>query len=119
MPPGVETRPHPEANMSRRQPKLVVLTLASSLLLAVLPARAQARPAAREVGLERSQATDFIHLLWMSFSNLWSPRPWTSIRGGEGGSLDPNGKPLGAGTSIVPPVPPSDEGGSLDPDGHH
>lgn len=105
--------------MSRRQLKIVVLTLASSLLLAVLPARAQARPAARAVGIEGPQATDFVHILWMSLSDLWSPRPWISIRGGEGGSLDPNGKPLGGGTSIVPPVPPSDEGGSLDPDGHH
>jgi hypothetical protein len=108
--------------MSRRQPKLVVLTLASSLLIAVLPARAQARPAARALGVERTQVTDFVHLLWMSLSSLWGPRPataLTSIRGGEGGSLDLNGRPLGAGASIVPNVPPSDEGGSLDPDGHH
>ena len=108
--------------MSRRRPQLIALVLASSLLLAALPAFAQARTGARAHGPTKTEAADFIHLLWSSLSALWSSAPspaLTSTRGGEGGSLDPNGKPLGSGIAVVPTAPPDDEGASLDPDGHH
>lgn len=109
--------------MSRRQPKLVAVVLTLSLVLAALPALAQGRPAAGAHGAQGSlQATDWLRLSWKLLSGLWSGEPagartLTSIRGHEGGSLDPDGKPRTTTPIVVTPTL-DDEGASLDPDGN-
>lgn len=104
--------------MSRRQPKLFALAVVLSLLLVALPAAAQGRASA---GARSPQAADWLKVTWSFLSSLWTgepaPRGVVSIRGAEGGSLDPDGKPL-ATTTSTPQLPPSsDEGASLDPHG--
>jgi len=105
--------------MSRRQPKLVAVVLTLSLLLAALPALAQGRPAAGAHGAP--QAADWLRFTWKLLSGLWSGEPagaraLTSIRGHEGGSLDPDGKPRTTTPIVVTPTL-DDEGASLDPHG--
>ncbi len=102
--------------MSRRQPKLSVIALTLSILLAALPALAQGRSATAARGQHSSiQAADWVRLTWNTLSGLWGGQPAhspTSIRGNEGGSLDPDGKPHAATTTAVTTVP-SDPGGAL------
>jgi len=109
--------------MSRRQPKLVAVVLTLSLVLAALPALAQGRPAAGAHGAQGAlQATEWLRVTWKLLNGLWSGQPTgarslTSIRGHEGGSLDPDGKPRTPTTSVVVPPALDDEGASLDPHG--
>jgi hypothetical protein len=117
MPPDAGAGSAQEANMSRRQPKLLATTVVLSLLLAALPAAAQGRAGARP---SVTQASGWLEVTWSFLTSLWSgapaPRGVVSIRGAEGGSLDPDGKPH-ATTTATTQVPPSDEGVSLDPHG--
>jgi hypothetical protein len=105
--------------MSRRQPKLFAIAVVLSLLLAALPAAAvQGRAGARA---RAPQATDWMKVTWGFLTSLWTgapaPQGVVSIRGSEGGSLDPHGT-SGATTTSTPQLPPpSDEGASLDPHG--
>lgn len=106
--------------MSRRQPKLLAIAVVLSLLLAALPAAAvQGRAGARA---RAPQTTDWMKVTWGFLTSLWTgvpaPQGVVSIRGAEGGSLDPDGKPLATTvTSTTQLPPPSDEGASLDPHG--
>jgi hypothetical protein len=109
--------------MSRRQPQLVAIVLALSLVLAALPALAQGRPAAGAHGAHGTlQAPEWLRVTWDFLSGLWSGKPGgtrglISIRGHEGASLDPDGKVRTPTTSVVVPPPTEDEGASLDPHG--
>jgi hypothetical protein len=122
MSPGAGTCSDQEANMSRRQPQLFAIAVVLSLLLAALPAAAQGRSPA---GARPAQTADWVKVTWSFLSAFWSgapaspaPQGLVSIRGGEGASLDPDGKAHTSGTtSAVVPPPPSAEGVSLDPHG--
>ena len=102
--------------MSRRQPKLFAIAVVLSLLLAALPAVAQGRAGS---GAHAAQTTDWMEVTWGFLTSLWggqpAPRGIVSIRGAEGGSLDPHGTSLTTTTTQLPPS--SDEGVSLDPHG--
>jgi len=106
--------------MSHRQPKLLAIAVVLSLVLAALPAAAQGRPApARPAARSAVQAPHWLAVTWSLLTALWSGEPatWlTTIRGQEGGSLDPDGKPAHVTTSTTIPIL-DDEGASLDPDG--
>lgn len=104
--------------MSRRQPKLFAIAVVILLLLAALPAAAQGRAGARA---SAPQAADWLKVAWGFLTSLWGGAPAShgivSIRGAEGGSLDPDGKRLATTTSTTQLPPSSDEGASLDPHG--
>jgi len=105
--------------MSRRPAKLFAIAVVLSLLLAALPAAAQGRAGA---GTRAPQAADWLKVTWGFLTSLWggapAPQGVVSIRGAEGGSLDPDGKPLATTTTSTTQLPPSlDEGVSLDPHG--
>jgi len=104
--------------MSRRQPKLFAIAVVLSLLLAALPAAAQGRAGS---GARAAQSTDWLKVTWGFLTSLWggapAPRGIVSIRGAEGGSLDPDGKAATSTTSTVLIPPTSAEGVSLDPHG--
>jgi hypothetical protein len=104
--------------MSRRQPKLLAIAVVLSLLLAALPAAAQGRAGSRP---SATQTSGWLEVTWSFLTSLWSgapaPRGVVSIRGAEGGSLDPDGKSHTSTTATTQLPPPSDEGGSLDPHG--
>ena len=105
--------------MSRRQPKLLAIAVVLSLLLAALPAAAvQGRAGVRA---RAPQTADWLKVTWGFLTSLWTcapaPQGVVSIRGDEGGSLDPDGKPLATTPSTTQRPPPSDEGASLDPHG--
>ncbi len=103
--------------MSRRQPKLLATAVVLSLLLAALPAVAQGRAGVRP---PVTQTSGWLEVTWSFLTSLWSGAPVpggvVSIRGAEGGSLDPHGVSATT-TTATTQTPPSDEGASLDPHG--
>jgi hypothetical protein len=104
--------------MSRRPAKLFAIAVVLSLLLAPLPAAAQGRAGA---GTRAPQAADWLKVTWGFLTSLWggapAPQGVVSIRGAEGGSLDPHGSSVTTTTSTTQLPPSSDEGVSLDPHG--
>ena len=81
--------------LRRTSASFLFLLLSLTTLAAAAPARSAAGPKARP-----STGQTVVSFVWSTLIRLWQK---------EGGSLDPNGKPL------TNPVTP--EGGSLDPSG--
>ncbi|HEX3554467.1 MAG TPA: hypothetical protein VIA62_14685 [Thermoanaerobaculia bacterium] len=84
------------------------LLLSLAALAAAAPTRSAPGPKARP-----SQRQTIVSSLWNNLVRLWEK---------EGGSLDPDGKPLtnprpNEGSSLDPSGALSDNGGSLDPNG--
>lgn len=102
--------------MSTRNLRRNLVTVALVAALALLPALAQAAPAAVQRGGQEGSGvsvSSFVSWAWALFQNVW---------GNEGASLDPDGQhaasaPTGASLDPDGASRPGDEGPSLDPDG--
>ncbi len=93
----------------------LALLLAGSAAATAAPRRAgrAAHPAATA-----ALAGSPLAAAWRWWAGLSSPA-LTTMRGGQGSAVDPNGKPATAGALPGYSLVNGDEGSAVDPDGHH
>jgi hypothetical protein len=117
--------------MSMRTLRRNLVTIALVAALALLPALAQAAPAAVQRGGQEGSGvriSAFFSWTWVLLQSVWGnegasldPNGGHSVGAPEGPSLDPNGvsSPGDEGASLDPDglTSPGDEGASLDPNG--